>query len=294
MKVALFFIRIWFSILSRIAPEKAAQQAADLFQRPQKRPFRAPEKLFYQQQPSEEIAYEEGTYHRYEWGNPNGQLVLLAHGWNSNAGSMAGIGNRLANLGYRVVAIDLPGHGRTQRSHTNLVWMSAALQHLMLSLAGTPFSVVAHSMGSAVTSLALQRTGLEAHQLVFLTSPNTMRAIFADYQRQIGLGQRAYDRLIHMVEDLLDVEIDQVTVAKLLHSAPYDELLIVHDRRDRVIPFDNAVEIVAQTLNSRYLPLEQTGHYRMLWMPEVLDIVEDELEGHLAPRYAFASLDYRN
>ena len=294
MKFLQLFIPLWFRIVSRLFPRFAARQAASLFQRPGNRKLRAPERLFYNQHSSREVSYEEGTYHLFEWGNPQGEIVLLVHGWNSNAGSMAGIGHRMAARGYRVIAIDLPGHGRTKRSHTNLVRMAVALEHLMRSLNGAPFSVISHSMGSAVTSFALHRTGLKANQLIFLTAPNTMRAVFEEYRDLIKLGYQSFEYLLRMVESILDADIDQVEVSSLLNTCEYDDLLIIHDRTDRVIPFDYAVDIYANTLNSRYLPLEQTGHYRMLWTEEVLDMVEDEMTGSLAPRYGYTSLDYRN
>lgn len=287
-------IRSYFKTLSAIAPKTAAAQAAKLFQRPQKRKLRAPEKLFYAEYEPAKVEYAEGSYHTFEWGNPEGELVILVHGWNSNAGSMAGVGHRLARAGYKVVAIDLPGHGLSVSSSTNLVRMASALEHLLLSLNGQPFSIVSHSMGSAVTSYALRNTGVAANKLIYLTSPNSMSAIFEEYRDTIGLGHNAYPYLVSIVEAILDENMEGATVPVFLNEATYDSLLIVHDRTDRVIPFDNAVDIYARTKSSRYLPLEQMGHYRMLWTEEVIDIVEDEMEGVLAPRYGFASLDYRN
>lgn len=294
MNVTQQAIRLYFKSLSALSPALAGKKAAALFQRPQQRKLRAPERIFYAEQQSEIISYSEGEYHLFELGNPEGELVILVHGWNSNAGSMAGIGHRLAQLGRRVMLIDLPGHGLSVSPQTNIVRMSIALEHLLLSLKGTALSIVSHSMGSAVTSYALRNTGVSVEKLVFLTSPNTMKAVFEEYRDAIGLGAKAYSHLMSVVEAILDEEVETATVSNFLKESTYKNLLIIHDRTDRVIPFDYAVDIYAQTDRSRYLPLEQTGHYRMLWTEDVLDMVVDELEGKLAPRYGFASLDYRN
>lgn len=294
MTIAQRSIRLYFKSLSMISPALAGKKAAALFQKPQQRKLRAPERIFYADYESEIISYSEGEYHLFELGDPDGELVILIHGWNSNAGSMAGIGHRLAQLGRRVMMIDLPGHGLSISSQTNIVRMSVALEHLLLSLKGTPFSIVSHSMGSSVTSYALRNTGIAAEKLVFLTSPNAIEAVFEEYRDMIGLGAKAYSQLMRMVEVILDEEIETASVSNFLKESTYDSLLIIHDRTDRVIPFDYAVDIYAQTQRSRYLPLEQTGHYRMLWTEDVLDMIVDELEGKLAARYGFASLDYRN
>lgn len=294
MNVTQQAIQLYFKSLSALSPALAGKKAAALFQKPQQRKLRAPERVFYADAHSRSVPYSEGEYHLFESGNSQGELVILVHGWNSNAGSMAGIGSRLAQQGRRVIAIDLPGHGLSVSPRTNIVRMSVALEHLLLSLKGSPCSIVSHSMGSAVTSYALRNTGISADKLIFLTSPNTMEAVFEEYRDMIGLGTKAYAYLKRMVEAILDTDMETATVSNFLNQSTYESLLIIHDRTDRVIPFDYAVDLFAQTQNSRYLPLEQTGHYRMLWTEDVLDMIVDELEGKLAPRYGFASLDYRN
>lgn len=294
MNVTQQAIQLYFKSLSALSPALAGKKAAALFQRPQQRKLRAPERIFYSEHQSRTVAYSEGEYHLFELGNPDGELVILVHGWNSNAGSMAGIGHRLAQLGRRVMLIDLPGHGLSISPQTNIVRMSIALEHLLLSMQGKPMSIVSHSMGSAVTSYALRNTGVSVEKLVYLTSPNTMEAVFEEYRDTIGLGARAYAYLMSLVETILGEKIETATVARFLQESRYRSLLIIHDRTDRVIPFDYAVDIYAQTQRSCYLPLEQTGHYRMLWTEDVLDMVVDELQGKLAPRYGFTSLDYRN
>ena len=294
MRIAQFFLRTYFRLLSAVAPDLAAKKAALLFQRAQKRKFRAPERVFYAEHSAQPLSYRGGELPIFEWGNPNAPLILLVHGWNSNAGSMSGIGNRLVAEGYRVIAMDLPGHGLSEARYTNLLEMQRAMQALFDTLGDTPFSIVSHSFGSAVSSFALAESGVKADKLIFLTSPNRMEAVFEDYQQLIGLGKKAFTKLLNIVGHILRRPIQEATVTNFLKHAEYTSLLLIHDRSDKVIPFDYAVDIYANTERTRYLPIEQTGHYRMLWVEDVIDMVADELAGNLAPRYGNASLDYRN
>ena len=48
------------------------------------------------------------------WGVGHDPPILLLHGVTSNAQIWWRIGRALAAAGYRVIAIDMPGHGRTQ------------------------------------------------------------------------------------------------------------------------------------------------------------------------------------
>src|SRR3546814_5611391 len=45
--------------------------------------------------------------------NPDGPVVLLVHGWEDDHLSWAPLIDRLVAAGYRVLAPDLPGHGRS-------------------------------------------------------------------------------------------------------------------------------------------------------------------------------------
>ena len=49
------------------------------------------------------------NYIRY--GNPNGQTVVLLHGWGQNIEMMKPIGDRLVDND--VIILDLPGHGKS-------------------------------------------------------------------------------------------------------------------------------------------------------------------------------------
>ena len=47
----------------------------------------------------------------YQWGDTAKPCVLLVHGWNGRGTQMAGFVAPLIEQGYRVLTLDLPGHG---------------------------------------------------------------------------------------------------------------------------------------------------------------------------------------
>src|SRR5688572_27145533 len=60
------------------------------------------------------------TWPTLAWGRPDDPPVLLVHGVTSNAGIWWRVGPAIAAAGRHVVAVDMPGHGRTgsaPRSH---------------------------------------------------------------------------------------------------------------------------------------------------------------------------------
>ena len=55
------------------------------------------------------------TWHMVEWGEPADPPLLLVHGVTSSSETFWQVGPTLAAAGRRVIAVDLPGHGRTGR-----------------------------------------------------------------------------------------------------------------------------------------------------------------------------------
>jgi alpha-beta hydrolase superfamily lysophospholipase len=120
----------------------------------------------------EEVAFPSGKFTLRGWllrpgSSPRGVVVLL-HGWGSNAANMIDWFSFLAENGWICLAFDTRGHGQSDRGgKVTLLTFAADLQAAVAfvaghpELAGLPRAVVGHSMGGAATLLALSR-GLEA------------------------------------------------------------------------------------------------------------------------------------
>lgn len=113
------------------------------------------------------------------------------HGWDSNAGSMSKIADKLVEKERYVIAINLPGHAFSKKSATNLLECKEAFKALLNEVNPTEsFSVISHSFGSGVTAYALSETNYKVNNLIFLTNPNRVEHIFEDFKKMILiLGQ---------------------------------------------------------------------------------------------------------
>jgi pimeloyl-ACP methyl ester carboxylesterase len=108
------------------------------------------------------------------WGNPGDPPVLLVHGVTSNAGIWWRIGPALAAAGRRVIAVDMPGHGRTARGpRSHRLADTAAELTTFAKAAGIDrpdLAVVGHSWGGMV-SANLPGAGLAPATLILLDPP---------------------------------------------------------------------------------------------------------------------------
>ncbi|MEO9803865.1 MAG: alpha/beta hydrolase [Reichenbachiella sp.] len=272
-------IQTYFRMTSAVAPRFAGNQAFELFQRPLNKKVRAKELSFYKVAKSFTIKHYLEDIQCYELGNADGPMVLMVHGWESNAASMSAIALRLAEKGHHVILFNLPAHGFSKLKKVNLKICKEVFLEVINHLnPKQPFSIVAHSFGSAVTAYALSKTTYQVNQLIFLTSPNQITQIFEDFSNFVGLNKKAHQQLCKRAENILREPLDDIRVDGLSDKLQYNSLLLIHDAHDRIIPKTNSIDIYNQWPKSELLLLEKTGHYKMLWDEKVINRVTSELQ----------------
>lgn len=89
-----------------------------------------------------------------ESGLPGEHAVVLVHGWGASAYSFAEMIPRLAAAGQRVVALDLPGSGLSDKPVAEHHYTTRALADAVLgvvrSVGARTFTLVGHSMGGSI------------------------------------------------------------------------------------------------------------------------------------------------
>ncbi len=117
-----------------------------------------------------------------EWGDPAARPLLLIHGVTSSAATWWRVGPALAAAGRHVMAVDLPGHGRTghwqghHRFRDNAADVVAFVR--AAGLEREDLQVIGHSWG-AVTAAALPSQGLRPATIVLLDPPSLPHAFMA-------------------------------------------------------------------------------------------------------------------
>ena len=116
------------------------------------------------------------------WGRTADPPVLLVHGISASSGTWWRVGPALAAAGFRVLAIDQPGHGRTghwtghHRFRDNARDLAAFVHAAGLS--PDDLSIVGHSWG-AMTVAALPAVALRPRRIVLLDPPSAPHAVLA-------------------------------------------------------------------------------------------------------------------
>lgn len=265
------WVRTGMKVASTLAPGTAAKVARKLFFTPPRVPLRDEERAalgrgerFSLVAPGAHRAHGAGPERigrvaGHVWGE--GPTALLVHGWGGHSGQMTPLVDPLMAAGFRVVAIDLPGHGESAGRLSSLVHCAAALAGAA-ALFGPIRGLVAHSFGAAASTWAMSR-GLAVERAVFFAPPARFDSFWLRFRTGVGLSPAVMERMLLEAESWLEVRFDGMAPADLAPrmTAP---LLVLHDPQDREMLFEEGAELARRWPGAALARAEGCGHLRIL------------------------------
>ena len=201
-----------------------------------------------------------------------GPKVLLVHGWEGRGSQLGAFALALKERGYQPVSIDLPAHGATAGSQTNLLEFAASVGAMVRSLGGVA-GIVAHSFGAAATTVAL-RDDIDVGRLVYLAPSEDFDHFPRVFGRSLGLSAHLAERMKRRIERRLGATMNELRGGHLAPrmTAP---LLVVHDEHDNDVPWTDGVTYAKAWPGARLVSTRGLGHRRILRDERVLATVAD-------------------
>ena len=245
--------------LDAVAPAAAQRLALDLFLKPRRIPGSMIGHRFRVAGDGRDLAV-------WDWGD--GQTVLLIHGWNGNAAQLSGFVAPLLRAGYYVAAPDLPAHGISGGTRTNVRELAGAILPLGRRL-GPVHAVIAHSFGATATVLALAQ-GLGARRAVLIAPPVDLPRYPRGFGAALGLSPRSAEAMLGRLDALLGGREAYDVLRTAAASARTTRLAVLHDPGDREVPFAEGRALAAAWPGARFVPIPGSGHARALRDPEVV------------------------
>jgi pimeloyl-ACP methyl ester carboxylesterase len=198
---------------------------------------------------------------------PQPKTVILVHGWEGRGSQLSMFVAPLLEQGFRVVAFDAPGHGDSTLSKASVVEHARALCAVARAV-GPVHSVIGHSVGGAAALFAT-RIGLEAERFVLISPPTSPSKFAAMFGRFMQLEPGVHSAMIRRLEDRYEVpmtEIDARLDAVRLHTP----ILVIHDREDPVVAFEEGRAIVNAAPRGELVETQGLGHNAILRSPSVI------------------------
>jgi pimeloyl-ACP methyl ester carboxylesterase len=268
-------LRSSLALLGGIAPTAAATLTSRLFLRTPARPGRGVTGGVMASAERFELRFEGLRLAGYDW-QGTAPAVLLVHGWGGRASQMRHFVEPLRARGHRVVSFDAPGHGESQGSELSLPTFARALQCLAREV-GALHAIIAHSFGAAASAVALAE-GLSAERAVFLGPPSNELRWFERFGEYLGLSAAAREAAKAAIERRVGAPFSRFS-AESLGPAVTLPLLVLHDRLDREVPYEDGVRIASATPGAVLQTTQGLGHRRILRDARVIGSVMSFLAG---------------
>lgn len=257
-------------ILSKISPQLAAAVTFRIFATPTRIPRPASEMAMFES--AKKFRLSNGIA-AFEWGDPNGPLVMLIHGWNGRGTQISPIAKNLAEKNFRIVALDGPGHGDSPpgpNGMTNPAHFADFIIHAQRELDPRgAHSVIAHSFGGGCSVLAAKR-GLKTKSLVLVASPAFYERVVDFFATSVHLSDQARKIFIDRVVKISGIHPRELNVGAIGAELNLP-LLIVHDKNDNAVNFMAAEAIMTSWPGAKLIATEGLGHRRILKDAKVLE-----------------------
>ncbi|MBS0658752.1 MAG: alpha/beta fold hydrolase [Verrucomicrobia bacterium] len=209
----------------------------------------------------QEFRFAAGGEEIQGWSRGVGPTILLVHGWGGSASQFNGLGTELVDAGYRVVALDMPGHGRSTGSVTSFLHFARAIEQVQ-RLVGPLEGIVAHSLGAAGVQVALWR-GLRVPRVVFLAPFAHIDTFVERFAAACRLDEATTTGMVRDGERWLGVSFEEIAPLRLAQQLD-TPLLVLHSDNDRMTPIEESRQLAAAWRGAQHVCLPGLGHNRLL------------------------------
>ncbi|HLV38381.1 alpha/beta hydrolase [Xanthomarina sp.] len=254
-------------------PKLAARMALFLFTKPLKGQINEKQSDFLDTAFREELTFNKMPIMTYRWLGEK-ETILLAHGWESNSARWQTLITNLRKRGFGVVALDAPAHGRSGSDRFNAIIYSEFIK--VVSERFQPNIIIGHSVGGmalAYYQFKYQKESIE--KIILLGAPSEFTDVLKRYTDMLGFSNRVIKHLNLMIKERFGQYPEAFSTANYSEHIS-SKGLIIHDKKDRVIPYNDALLIKNKYKNSRLVSTEGFGH--SLATDEVSNYIYEFLE----------------
>ncbi|WP_109683274.1 alpha/beta hydrolase [Xanthomarina spongicola] len=245
------------NIISLFSSRIAGRIALFLFTKPFKGKPNEKQSDFLDTAFREELKLDNTPIMTYRWLGKK-QTILLAHGWESNSARWQDLITNLKKRDYGVVALDAPAHGRSGSNRFNAIIYSEFIK--VASERFEPNIIIGHSVGgmaSAYFQFKYQKEYIQ--KMILLGAPSEFKDVLERYSNMLGYNKRVRKQINQIIQERFGNAPEEYSTAKCFEQI-IAKGLIIHDKEDTIIPYNDAIQIQAKYKNSVLITTEGFGH----------------------------------
>ena len=277
--VVVGWLRTYFRVMSRFAPEAAVRKAVDIWCT---LPTNTGRRKDNRHEPGQRVEVDAGgrTIVAETWGS--GPVVYLVHGWGGWRGQVSSFAAPLVDAGFQVVTFDCLSHGDSDAGEHGPARSSGGEMiesfQAVYERFGPAHAVVGHSMGCASACRVILH-GAQADRMC-LVSPNPdMAEIGRRFSHQIGLAPGLEEAFLTGCEQWAHRSMHDFDIAPMGASGKLPPATIVHDSLDKEVPLVVAQQIADTWPGATLVTTHGLGHHRILIDPDVIKEVTTAVVG---------------
>jgi pimeloyl-ACP methyl ester carboxylesterase len=263
MKKTIYFlftktVGLYVNILSFIVPDKATQLAYALFSEPRDGKLttdKLPKSLIKTKK--ETHIHDDFQFQTYTWKGDD-TVVLLVHGWESNASRWKKLLPYLKKSGSTIIAVDAPAHGLSSGKEFNIPQYAAYID--VLAKKFNPSYLIGHSLGGK-TCLYYQSHYQNdlISKMVILGAPSDFKIILNNYIKMLSLNSIISKGLEAHYLHHFNLKLEQFS-GKHFASNIQTPGLVAHDVDDTVVAFAEGKKIAESWKNAIFIETNGLGH----------------------------------
>lgn len=250
-------IGFFLNALSFIAPKLAAKKALNLFATPRKGSILDNQKKFLSTSTQEALLLDGIPIMSYHW-QGKGKTILLAHGWESNSFRWHKLIKVLQTNNFNIIALDAPAHGSTGGKQFNAVLYAEYIN--IVAERFKPEIIIGHSVGGMASVFFQEKYQLpNLKKLILLGAPSEFVNVFKNYTSLLGFNSNIKKHLRKLIIDRFGNTPESFSSAAYLKNITVKGL-IIHDKKDKIISYDEALLINDTFKNAKLISTEGYGH----------------------------------
>jgi pimeloyl-ACP methyl ester carboxylesterase len=248
----------YLNVLSHLHPQKGFAMAYTLFSHPRNGRLKKENlpKLLLKAE-HETHFYNNQQFQTYTW-KGNDEIILLVHGWESNANRWKEFLKQLKKTGKTIIAIDGPAHGLSDGKEFNVPLYAEFINVVVQKY--QPQVLIGHSIGG--TACAYYQHLFPNHtiqKMVLLGAPSDFTVLLQNYINILRLNTKIHNYLIDYTKERFNFTIADFSAAKFMEKSTIPGL-IAHDLDDTVVLFEEAKKIAAAWKTAELIQTKGLGH----------------------------------
>jgi esterase/lipase len=251
-------IGLYINLLSYVNPEKASHLAYRLFSEPRiGRLDKENLPSVLRDAETETFLHNDQHFQTYKW-NGNSNVILLVHGWESNASRWEKMLPYLRKSGSTIIAIDGPAHGLSGGKEFNVPmyaeFIDVAVKHFK------PDYLIGHSIGGAAcVYYQYKYQNPKLKKMVLLGAPSDLKILISNYVNLLSLNSKMVNLLENYFLQRFRFKLEDFS-GKIFGAKLKLKGIIAHDFDDAIVAFEEGKKISGSWKEAVFIETKGLGH----------------------------------